>query len=131
MTIDRGIPLCYHRVITIKGKVIIMGRNPLIAIRVPPDVIESLDEVAAQSGKSRSKVMRDLLENCHSLYRFLEAERKRQQTEKIVLDGNITEWVLNNIPDGVTSDLLHFLGQVMHHAADRMGQPQGKGKTVE
>ncbi len=107
-----------------------MGRNPFIAIRVPPDVIQSLDEVAVQSGKSRSKVIRDLLENCHSLYRFLEAEKKRQQTEKIVLDGNITEWVVSNIPHEVTPDLLHFLGQVMHHAADKISQPEGIGKTV-
>jgi hypothetical protein len=114
-----------------REKGIIVGRNPFIAIRVPPDVINSLDEVAAQSGKSRSEVIRDLLANCHSLYRFLEAERKRQQTERIVLDGNITQWVLDNIPDGVTSDLLHFLGQVMHHAAERMSQPQGKEETDE
>lgn len=108
-----------------------MGRNPFIAVRVAPDVIKSLDEVAAQSGKSRSKVIRDLMENCHSLYRFLEAERKRQQTEKIVLDGNITDWVLDNIPNGVNSDMLHFLGQVMHHAADRVSQLQVKEKPVE
>jgi len=108
-----------------------MGKNQFIALRVPPEIVKSLDEVAVQSGKSRSKVIRDLLENCHSLYRFLEAERKRQQTEIIILDGNITGWVLDNIPEGVTPDLLHFLGQVMHHAADKMGQPIKREKTAK
>jgi hypothetical protein len=108
-----------------------MGKNPFIAVRVPPEVIESLDNVAERSGKTRSKIIRELLENCHSLYRFLEAERKRQQTERIALDGNITDWVLNNIPEGVTPDLLHFLGQVMHHAADRVSQSEEKGSEVE
>ena len=99
-----------------------MGRNPLIAIRVPPQVIESLDEVAAQRGISRSTLIRDLLANCNSLYRFLEAERKRQHTEEILLDRDVSEWVLANMPKGASPDMLHFFGQVMHHAADRMGQ---------
>jgi predicted transcriptional regulator len=103
-----------------------LGKNTFIAVRVPPEVIESLDQVAERSGQSRSRVIRDLMENCHSLHRFLEAERKRQQTERIALDGNITDWVLNNIPQGVTPDLLHFLGQVMHHAADRVSRAEEK-----
>ena len=97
-----------------------MGRNPLIAIRVPPQVIESLDEVAAQRDISRSKLIRDLLANCRSLYRFLEAERKRQHTEEILLDRDVSEWVVDNMPKGTSPDMLHFFGQVMHHAADRM-----------
>jgi len=97
-----------------------MARNPFIAVRVPPKVVRSLDEVAAQRGISRSMLIRELLANCHSFYRFIESERARQQTDRIILNGNLSQWILENMPENMTPDWVHFIGEVMHHVAEEM-----------
>ncbi len=97
-----------------------MTKSQLVAVRVTPDILKSLDAVAVQQGISRSALIRDLLENCHSLYRFLQSERERQQTDRIILDGNLSKWVLENMPHGMTSEQVRFIGNVIDHAADMM-----------
>ena len=97
-----------------------MPKSQLVAVRVTPDILKSLDEVAVQQGISRSVLIRDLLENCHSLYRFLQSERERQQTDRIMLDGNLSQWVLENMPHGMTSQQVRFIGEVINHAADML-----------
>ncbi len=97
-----------------------MSKNQFVAIRVTPEIVKSLDGVASQRGISRSALIRDLLANCHSFYRFIESERIRQRTDRIVLDGNLSHWVLKNLPEGMTPDVVHFLGEVMHHVAQEM-----------
>jgi predicted transcriptional regulator len=107
-----------------------MPKTQLVTVRVTPEILKSLDEVASQQGISRSGLIRDLLENCHSLYRFLQSERERQRTDRIILDGNLSQWVLEHMPPGMTSDQLRFIRDVIDHAADMM-IAQGKGKINE
>ena len=97
-----------------------MAKNPFIAVRVPPYVIKSLDELAAQSNVSRSHVVKELLENCHAFYKFIELEKTKQSSEKIDLDGNLTEWILSNMKEDMTPEWVHFIGEVMHHVAEEM-----------
>jgi predicted transcriptional regulator len=94
--------------------------NPFISIRVPPEIIRSLDEVAAKRGITRPDLIREMLANCHSFYRFIETEKARQQTDRITLDGNLSQWILNNMPEDMTPEWVHFLGEVMHHVADKL-----------
>lgn len=104
-------------------------KSVLIAVRITPEVLKSLDELALQQGMSRSALVCDLLENCHSLYQFLQSERERQQTDKIILDGNLSQWVLEHTPPGMTSEQLRFLRNVIDHAADMMStQEKGEEK---
>ena len=97
-----------------------MARTSLIAVRVSDDVVKSLDEVAAKRGINRPDLIRELLANCHSFYRFIETEKARQQTDRITLDGNLSQWILNNMPEDMTPEWVHFLGEVMHHVADKL-----------
>ncbi|MBM2825483.1 MAG: 1 protein [Dehalococcoidales bacterium] len=94
--------------------------NPFISIRVPPEIIKSLDEVAVERGITRPDLIRELLANCHSFYRFIETEKARQQTDRITLDDNLSEWILNHMPEEMTPEWVHFLGEVMHHVADKL-----------
>ena len=94
--------------------------NPFISIRVPPEIIRSLDEVAEKRGITRPDLIREMLANCHSFYRFIETEKARQQTDRITLDGNLSQWILNNMPEEMTPEWVHFLGEVMHHVADKL-----------
>lgn len=97
-----------------------LSKNQFIAVRVTPDIVKSLDEVAAHRGISRSTLIRELLAHCHSFYHFLESEKARQQTDRIILDGNLSQWILKNMPESMTPDWVHFLGEVMHHVAEEM-----------
>ena len=109
-----------------------MAKNPFIAVRVSPEIIKSLDEIAAERGISRSSLIKELLENCHSFHRFIQVERVRQNNDQVVLDGNLTRWVMNNMQDNMKPEWLHFIGEVMHHVADQVadkkpGKADGEG----
>ena len=105
--------------------------NPFISIRLPPEIIGSLDEVASQRGMTRSALIKELLSNCHNFYRFIESEKLRQQSERLTLNGNLSKWILDHMPENTTPELIHFLGEVMHHAAESMvaeGKKRAKKK---
>jgi hypothetical protein len=54
-------------------------------------------------------------------------EKARQQTDRITLDSNLSEWILNHMPEDMTPEWVHFLGEIMHHVADKLvEQKQGK-----
>ena len=107
-----------------------MARTSLIAVRVSDDVVKSLDEVAAKRSINRPDLIRELLVNCHSFYTFIEMEKARQQTDRITLNGNLSQWILNNMPEEMTPEWVHFLGEVMHHVAENMVE-QAKGKPID
>ena len=97
-----------------------MAKTSLIGVRVSDDVVKSLDEVAQMRRITRPDLIRELLANCHSFYTFIEAEKERQETERITLNGNLSEWIMNHMPEEMTPDWVHFLGEVMHHVADKL-----------
>lgn len=97
-----------------------MARNPFIAVRVPPDIIKSLDEIATERGITRSSLIKELLGNCHSFHRFIEVEKARQHTDSVVLNGNLSNWIMNNMQENMTPEWLHFIGEVMHNVAEEM-----------
>jgi len=105
-----------------------MAKTQLVTVRITPEILKSLDEVALQQGISRSGLIRDLLENCHSLYHFLQTERARQHTDKIILDGNLSQWVLEHTPPGMTSAQLRFIRNIIDHAADKMSAQERGGR---
>lgn len=92
-------------------------KKAVLSGRLEPEYIEALDEVAKAGGISRSKLLREFAKNAAALYSFLKAERERQQSEKIMLNGNLTQWILEHSPPEIAPEFLHFLGEVMHHVA--------------
>jgi hypothetical protein len=101
------------------------SEKDVLSARIEPEYIASLDAVAKSQGISRSKLLREFALNAATLYEFLKAEKERQQTDKITLNGNLSQWVMEHTPPQVTSEFMHFLGEVMHHAA-QMKESQGK-----
>ena len=101
------------------------SEKAVLSARIEPEYIASLDAVAESQGISRSKLLREFALNAATLYEFLKAEKERQQTEQITLNGNLSEWVMEHTPPEVTSEFMHFLGEVMHHAA-QMKETQEK-----
>ncbi len=103
------------------------SEKAVLSARIEPEYIASLDAVAESQGISRSKLLREFALNAATLYEFLKAEKERQQTDKITLNGNLSQWVVEHTPPQVTSEFMHFLGEVMHHAA-QMKEVQEKEK---
>lgn len=109
-----------------------MGKTKkvMFSIRMEPTCIAALDEVAKAQRISRSKLLREFAENATSLYHFLRTEKERQEIEKIRLDGNLSQWVIEHSPSGVDSKMMHFLSNVMRHAAElREAQERGSQKS--
>jgi len=92
-------------------------KRVVLSARLEPEFIQALDEVARSQHINRSQLMREFARNATTLYGILKAERERQQTEKIALDKELSQWVLENTPEPMSPELMHFLGEVMHHAA--------------
>jgi hypothetical protein len=90
----------------------------VLSARIEPEYIASLDAVAESQGISRSKLLREFALNAATLYEFLKAEKERQHTDKITLNGNISQWIVEHTPAQVTPEFMHFLAEVMHHAAE-------------
>ena len=104
------------------------GRMVMLAIRMEPECITTLDSVATALKISRSKLLRDMARNAASFYNFIMSEKAKQQTEAIVLDGNLSTWVLQNCPPGTDSRLLNFISAVMHLAAEKKEREEKKGE---
>ncbi len=105
-----------------------VGKKVMLAIRMEPECIAALDEAAKELKVSRSKLLRDLAKNAGSFYQFIVGERSKQQTANIVLDGSLTNWVLQNCPPGTDSRLLYFLSSIMHLAAEARETEEKRGK---
>ena len=108
-----------------------MAKSSLIAVRVSDDIVKSLDEVAEKRGIARPDLIRELLANCHSFYRFIELEKARQHTDRIILDGNLSQWILNNMPENMTPEWVRFLGEIMHQVADKMITQEKESSTPD
>jgi len=96
------------------------AKTSFIAVRVSNDVLKSVDEVAAKRGITRADLIRELLANCHSFYQFVEAEKAKQQTDKIVLDETLSQWIQNNMPANMTPEWIRYMAEIMRHVADNM-----------
>jgi len=92
-------------------------KKVVLSAKIEPEYIQALDEVAKSQHITRSQLLREFARNATALYGILKAERERQQTEKITLDKNLSQWVLEHTPEPMSPDLMHFLGEVIHHAA--------------
>jgi len=103
-------------------------KRVMLSIRMEPECIATLDEAAKALKVSRSKLLRDLASNASSFYQFIVGEKAKQQTENVVLDGNLTRWILQNCPPGTDSRLLYFLSTTMHLAAESKEAEEKRGK---
>ncbi len=92
----------------------------VLSARLEPEYIRALDEVVKARKVSRSQLLRELAMNASDFYDFIMAEKERQQNERIRLNGNLTQFVLDHNPE-VPADMLQLLSEVMKHAAEIRG----------
>lgn len=94
-----------------------MKQMVVISARLEPHYAKAFQRVAKSRGITVSALFREFAINADSFYEFVEAERLKQQGELIEFDGNLAEWVAAKAPEGVSPEILSFLGEVLKHAA--------------
>jgi hypothetical protein len=89
----------------------------VLSTRLESEYIRKLDEVAKARNISRSSLLREFAMHATEFYDFVVVEKERQQNERIRLNGNLTQFVLDHNPE-VPADMLHLLSEVLEHAAE-------------
>jgi predicted DNA-binding protein len=106
-----------------------MGKN-LLSVRITSEISEELDKMALQYGTTRSKIVRELLENAKTCYEYVELEkvRKREATQEQY--DQLIERVMKNLADKITPDIMHTVGVLANQVAERLSmEEKGGGKS--
>ena len=75
------------------------SRKKMFAIRLDPEHIEALNEVAKSQGLTTSEVIREFAKNATTLFEIVKQQNERQETERQAFADNLSEWILNNTPE--------------------------------
>ena len=112
-----------------------MKKSELLTIRLTPEIIKSLDEVAAQNGVSRAALARNILANCGYFYNFLETKAMRQPENVAKIEKEIIGSIEKNLPEDITPELANMMGEmmrtVMHEVARKLISKTEGGKNSE
>ena len=104
-----------------------MNKTDSILLRVTPEIIKGLDELAATRRISRSAVIRNLLTNCKIGYSFLESEWKAQEPRMIELEGQLTGEVIETLPSEYsTPETALVLSRIMRKVANKLSAEEDK-----
>lgn len=93
-------------------------KKVMLSIRIEPELIQSLDEVAKLKKTTRSKLLRMLAQNAAAFYDFLIAEKAKQKAGVVKLNEDLTRWILEQSPSDVNSKMMRFMSQVLNQAAE-------------
>ena len=104
-----------------------MKRNPFIAVRVTPEIVEKLDKLSLEHGLSRTKLIHDLLNNADSFYRFIESEKLKQQAETEKLIEELVPKMMGIVVQDVASDTWRIIAEVAHRVAENKVIEEQKG----
>jgi predicted transcriptional regulator len=96
-----------------------------LVIRVTPETMVTLKEIAKERGMTQSAVARYLLENGRSLFSFLESERKASKPEFVALEKKYTKQIIEELPDSYTPDMVRVLSRIMRKIADKKEVGEG------
>ena len=95
------------------------NRLETLVVRVTPETILALKEIAKERGMTQSAVARYLLENSQTLFSLLESERKALKPEFAALEQEYTNQIIEELPDNYTSDMVRVLSRIMRKIAEK------------
>lgn len=124
--VDKFLPWYYHGIIT--GELLTGGKEmakEIVTVKLEPESIDILKQIASIRGVTRSEVIRELVNNASSIFSFLEVRRERL----IELDGELTELILKEA-SGIPPELVQRAGmaairaaQILTERAKRLEEP--------
>ena len=103
----------------------------VLSTRLERRYVEVLDRVAKLRGITKSQLLRDFAANAESAYSFIEHEKLKQQTEHPKFNGNMSRWILRNMPQDTPPEVLDFLGNALRHAASTRREELRAGEAKE
>lgn len=93
-----------------------MSRLKVLSARLEPQYIKALTKVAKAQGISKAQLLRAFAADADSLYIFLQ----EKQQEKVKLNGNLAQWILDHMPPGATTETLEIAATAINHALTMM-----------
>ena len=100
----------------------------VMSVRLEPEYVEALSKVANMRGITKVQLLREFAANAESLYDFLQSEMAKQKSEVVKFRIDLSQWVIDNMPNDMGADLLEFVSNVMNHAA-QLKRNQESGDT--
>jgi len=104
-----------------------MKRNPFIAVRVTPEIVEKLDKLSSAHGLSRTQLIHELLDNADSFYRFIDSEKLKQQKEMEQIIEELVPKMMEVVTQNTASDMWRIIAEVAHRTAENKLIEEQKG----
>jgi metal-responsive CopG/Arc/MetJ family transcriptional regulator len=104
------------------------NKKVMCSVKMEPELISALDEVAKAQKMSRSNLLREFAKNASTFYDFLMAEKTKHEVQKITSNGILSRWVLEHTPSEIDSKTIRFLEVIMRYAAEMKEAQERKGK---
>ena len=107
-------------------------KSRFINIRVTPEVAKRLDEIASKRGKTRSKLVREFMENADAFDRFLESEKRRKQRKSDEMFRRLFESLVDTVSKKhVSREDVNLIGDVAYEAAEEMPDTRTEGDDLK
>jgi hypothetical protein len=91
-----------------------------ITVRADSETVKTFDEEAKTLGMSRSELLRELMIAVRDCRGILSAKKMERLPAFKKLEDNAAEWLIDNMPDSLSPDMLYVLGGVFHNLANDM-----------
>ncbi len=92
----------------------------MLTVRLPPDILNSVDELANKKGVSRAMLVRNILANCRKFDEFLEAEIAKGEDSRIQLEEDLARQVKANYGEELTPIIAHMMAETMRRVMDKV-----------
>jgi hypothetical protein len=87
-------------------------KHVYVGIRMPQSMVEAIDAIAEKRGETRSDTFRFIGNNLGTFLRFIE----EAEQERATLDGNVSEWFAQQIPEDITAGALLWFKHMINEA---------------
>jgi predicted DNA-binding protein len=109
-----------------------MMKSQFINVRVTPEVAKRLHEIATKHGTTRSKLIREFMENADAFDRFLESEKRREQRKSDERFHRLFETLVEVVSiKHVSRDDVNLIGDVAYQAAEEMPGTKTEGDDLK
>jgi len=102
-----------------------------ITVRADSETVKMFDAEAKSLGISRSELLRELMIAVKDCRGILSARKMQKLPVFKNLEDKAAEWLLDNMPDDLTPDMLYVLGGIFHNLANDMMGTYKNDRTAE
>lgn len=91
-----------------------------VTVRADAETVRAFDEEAKRLGTSRSGLLRELMVAVKDCYGIISAKKMGKLPAFKKLEDKAAEWLIENMPDKLSPEMLFVIGGVFHLIANDM-----------